>query len=135
MAKQEKQPPRLRLASDIDLSLANPECENCNGTGVSGNRVIDDPEEKGKKITVPVICKCVSRAGGVRRDKLDEFIAQAAGQLEDGTFARDMAKDIMGLPAEQQGRAILQLKQKAASRETDPNVRKATFAALRLLQN
>lgn len=130
-----KQLPRLRLAKDIDLSKAKKNCKGCGGTGVKEEREIDDPENEGETVKVPVICKCVSRNQGVKRDQLDEAMENVAKQVEDGTFAKDMAKDIMELPLEEQGRAIVQMKKKAASAEESPEVRRAAFSVLRLLQN
>lgn len=130
-----ERPPRLRLRSDIDLTKADPECKGCKGTGIKGSRWIDDPENDGQKTEVPVICRCVIMAGGVQKDPLDEILEKTAQQLEDGTFARDLASDIMGLPETERGQAIMQLKRRAASSETEPKTREACFSALRLLVN
>lgn len=131
----EKDIPRLRLATDIDLSKAKKSCKGCGGSGIKENRIIEDPENPGGKRTVPVICKCISRRGGVKKDQLDRIMEETAKQLEDGTFARDMAKDIMGLPVEAQGEAIMQIKRRAADKKENATVRQASFAALKLLQN
>lgn len=130
-----KNAPRLRLAGDIDFSKAKKACKGCGGTGIKEQREIPDPENDGQMLTVPVVCKCVSRRGGVKQDQLDRILEVSSAQLEDGTFARDMAKDIMSLPAEHQVNAVLQLKKRAADRNENQKVRDASFAALKLLQN
>lgn len=63
--------PRVRLASDVDLSKAKPSCAGCHGTGIAGHRVLkgDDAGE----VRVPVVCGCVLRRGGVRQDALDRM--------------------------------------------------------------
>ncbi len=62
--------PRFRLSEDIDLSKADPNCKNCNGNGVKHWQIIE-----GDADNIPVICKCVARNGGVKRDQLDRILA------------------------------------------------------------
>ena len=58
--------PRVRLATSVDLTKHDPNCERCDG-GVRGHEVVE-----GEKI--PIVCVCVSRGGGVARDKLDDVL-------------------------------------------------------------
>ena len=90
---KEKTPPRLRLTSTIDLSKAKPGCNRCHGNGVVGYKTIPEQKEK-----VPVICRCVTRRGGVKEDALDRIAKQMFDQLETGQFGKPLAADIMGLP-------------------------------------
>lgn len=62
--------PRVRLAGDVDLSMADPDCAGCQGSGIAGHRVLAD--ESGE-VRVAVICGCVVRRGGVRADALDRM--------------------------------------------------------------
>jgi hypothetical protein len=126
----DKTAPRLRLAEDIDLSRAKPGCNRCHGTGRAGSRIIDNPEVDGERISVPVICRCVTRGGGVKKDQLDRLAAEIAEQLEDGTFAKTLANDIMGLPVENRLSAINQLEADAINKEKSAKSRVAINAAL-----
>ena len=60
--------PRVRLAGDVDLSVAASGCTDCQGEGITGHRVLEDATGQ---VRVPVVCGCVVRGGGVRRDALD----------------------------------------------------------------
>ena len=60
------QPMRVRLAEHIDLSKASPSCKRCYGTGVTGNKVVGEQR-------IPIICRCVVRGGGVKKDQLDRM--------------------------------------------------------------
>lgn len=59
-------PMRVRLASDVDLTLATDDCPECGGTGVKRT------EQAGSQ-AVPVVCGCVVRAGGVSEDRVAEL--------------------------------------------------------------
>lgn len=99
--------PRLRLASHIDLGKADADCANCNGTGIVRREEI---EERGKKLSVPVICRCVSRNDGVQRDMLDKLIDEMHEQVTNGTFAENLAGDIMRLPEDRRVDAVAQIR-------------------------
>lgn len=103
--------PRFRLPADVDLSKANPECERCDGTGVKEHRKLEDPENQGQEIDVPVICLCVRRNGGVCEDQLDRLNRETAEQVADGAFAKQLGVDIMALPPDAKVNAIRQLEQ------------------------
>ncbi len=102
MVDTKQEVPRLRLAAHIDLTMADPSCTNCGGTGVMGEQELT--LEKGEPTKVPVVCRCVSRAGGVKKDMLDRILEETRKQLEDGTFGLKLAQDVIGLhePARQQ---------------------------------
>ena len=62
--------PRVRLAGDVDFSVAEPDCCLCSGRGITGHRVLGDASDE---VRVPVVCGCVVRRGGVRPDALDRM--------------------------------------------------------------
>jgi hypothetical protein len=65
-------PLRVRLATDVDLSLASDDCPRCEGRGVVRF------EQAGNQ-RVPVVCGCVSRNGGVSEDRLDQVLTREPG--------------------------------------------------------
>lgn len=99
MGKDSSAPPRVRLAKSIDLGMADPNCEGCDGGGIVGYRTADLGDGEGEQ-ELPVICKCVSRNGGVAPDELDRILAEAAQQIADGVFHEAMANDMKGMPYE-----------------------------------
>ena len=74
-------PLRVRLASDVNLSLASDDCPRCEGTGVVRH------EEAGSQ-TIPVVCACVARNGGVSEDKLDKLMSVEPGNRRSRRAAR-----------------------------------------------
>jgi len=67
-------PQRVRLASQVDLSKADPKCKRCHGTGKLGNRVV--PTEESEPLRVPIICRCVAENGGVTQDRFDQYMQE-----------------------------------------------------------
>jgi len=130
-AKLQATAPRLRLASTVDLSRADPTCDTCGGTGIVAHRAVVIPFEGEHQ--VPVICRCVSRAGGVKKDVLDAILAQAQQRLDDGTFAEQLADDIKKLPAPAQADAINHLQRRISGGGQPPVVRHALAETLRRL--
>jgi len=104
---EQGQAPRLRLAKHIDLKKADPNCERCKGTGVVR---VEKVEEQGGLLDVPVVCRCVSRAGGVVRDMFDKMVDEMHEQVQNGTFAENLAVDIMRLPKSDRINAVEQLR-------------------------
>ena len=98
-------PPRVRLAKHIDLTKAKSGCKRCTGDGIVGYRTADLGDGNGPQ-KIPVICRCVSRNGGVAPDEFDRIMAEASEHLEEGVFHENMAADIEGLPAKDQPRTI-----------------------------
>jgi hypothetical protein len=131
VAKLQAAAPRLRLATTVDLSRADPDCDNCGGTGVVAHRAVVIPNEG--DCSVPVICHCVSRAGGVKKDVLDAILEQAQQRLDDGTFAEQLADDIKKLPLPAQADAINHLQRRIVSGGQPPVVRHALAETLRRL--
>lgn len=124
--QKEQTPPRLRLTSTIDLSKAKPGCKRCNGNGVVGYKTIPEQEEK-----VPVICRCVTRRGGVGEDALDKIAKQMASELESGQFADTLAGDVMNLPEEDMRlQAMARLETFAMDKDKPVKSRKAAVDAL-----
>jgi len=132
--RQEGLPPRLRTAGSVDLSKAKKDCRRCNGTGHAGYRTMDDPTAPGETMKVPIICRCVTRNGGVQKDVLDKLMEETQRQLESGTFATTLAKDIRRLPPKHRTRAIEALRRQAADDRKDPTARQAIQDALRALE-
>ena len=99
--------PRLRLSDHVDLGKANRACDRCNGGGIVRFEEIDD---KNKKLNVPVICRCVSRNGGIKPDMFDKMISEMHEQVVNGTFAENLSGDIMRLPNEQRDNAVRQIR-------------------------
>jgi len=90
---------RLRFTRDpktgkaaIDLSKADPNCTRCGGSGRRADEVLSDPE-KGD-ISIPVVCSCVHRRGGITPDLLDKAIKRAEGiaKMAAARRARSRAK-------------------------------------------
>jgi hypothetical protein len=125
--------PRLRLGSSIDFSKIDPGCPRCKGTGQVGAKEIDNPENPGETIRVPVGCRCIRENGGVQKDMLDEFMASTSQQLADGTFAENLASDIIRLPPKSRPGAIEQLEKMAQDKSKDAKVRKQVMVALGLI--
>lgn len=125
---EENLQPRFRLTSSIDLTKADPACVACAGRGVVGFRKLDVPGDG--PTDVPVICKCVSRGGGVAPDLFDGAIAETQRRLDDGTFGDALVADIRGLPPEHRPRAIAGLQKQAERLDLDPVVRREVRKAL-----
>ncbi len=130
-------PPRLRRASDVDLTKAKPGCKWCNGTGTTGYRTAELPGEDGTPAAVRVrlVCKCVTRRGGVELDTLDKMALQMQQAIADGTFAKTLAADILGLPADVRERAVAQLRADMVNPDKSPEARAACEEALRLVEH
>lgn len=122
--------PRLRLAASIDLTKADPTCENCGGTGHAGKRTV--PTADGD-LTVSVVCRCVTRNGGVARDKLDEILEQIGADLASGAFGPNLARDVCALPGEARARAVANLYIQARDPKTPPDVAKAVRRAISII--
>lgn len=122
--------PRLRLAKDIDLSKAKRNCK-CKGTGIAGWQMIETPEGEQQ---VPIICRCVSRRGGVKKDMLDRMMEAVQKQLDEGVFAMQLSDDLIGLPPEVRERAVSKLEEQANDESKSQQVREALHEALRLVK-
>jgi hypothetical protein len=125
--------PRVRLAVDVDLKKAKRGCKHCNGTGRSGWATIPMPDQPEGRARVPVICRCVTRRGGVRRDMLDKIMTEASEQLVNGAFGARLAQDVAGLPAEARGQAVASLRRDLMNENKGPAVRAAIREALAAL--
>lgn len=111
--------PRLRQVEDVDFSLAKNSCKHCHGTGTSGYRSVT---VQGETARVRVVCRCVSRAGGVQLDAVDKLTMQIQKQLDDGVFGRALANDIQRLPEEHQARAIQNVRAQMVRKGTPSQV-------------
>ena len=125
--------PRVRLAADVDLTKAKRGCKHCHGTGRSGYATIPMPDQPEGRARVPVICRCVTRRNGVRRDMLDNILTEAAEQLESGAFGARLAQDIAGLPPDAKAQALASLRRDLVNKDKGPQVRAAIREALAAL--
>lgn len=103
--RREPPPPRVRLAAHIDTTKAKTSCKRCAGRGVVGYRRADLGDGNGEQ-KIPIICRCVSRAGGVKPDELDRILEETAKQVEDGTFHEHLVADFHAMPDEAKPRAV-----------------------------
>lgn len=129
MSEQTKpgEAPRLRLAKHINLGQADATCNRCGGTGVVRYENVDD---KGSTIRVPVICRCVSRNGGVQKDQLDRALEDVQRQIDDGSFGENLARDVQCLPPQHQLDALRQLQAQTERRDLDASVKRQLRSAI-----
>jgi hypothetical protein len=120
-------PPRLRSADDIDLTRAKPSCRRCHGRGITGYRTVDN------EIKVAIVCRCVTRNGGVKPDALDGILKQIEQQLADGTWGKVLASDIQKIPEPERTAAIARVQANYIDPETPENVRRALAVTLEQL--
>lgn len=125
-------PDRLRLAKDIDLTTAKNH-NRCNGSGISGYKTMDDPAHPGESLTVPIVCRCVTRRGGVKKDAFDRIAGDLERQLNDGTFAVNLASDVMGLPDDARVKKIAELRIDAVDDKKDGVVKAQIAEALKII--
>jgi len=130
--RREAPPPRVRLASHIDTSKAKPGCGHCHGRGIVGYKRADLGDGNGEQ-RIPVICRCVSRAGGVKPDELDRICAETAKQLEDGTFHEHLVADFHAMPDEAKPRVVAAFFRDVVDKRLSATARNAIQKALDLL--
>lgn len=131
-SRKESAPPRVRLAKHIDLTKAKPGCKRCNGRGIRGYKTADLGDGEGEQ-QIPIICRCVSRAGGVEPDELDRILAEAKESLDAGVFHEHLVEDIYRMPEEAQPRAVAGLMRGVVDKEKPKESREAISLALNLL--
>jgi len=105
MAKSEQAPPRVRLSKSIDLGKAKDGCKRCNGRGITGYKEADLGDGEGTQ-NIPIICRCVSRGGGVAPDELDRILAEAKKNIDDGVFHEHVVADFHATSDEQKPRIV-----------------------------
>lgn len=125
-------PPRVRLAKHIDLTKAKSGCKRCHGRGIRGYRTADLGDGEGEQ-QIPIICRCVSRAGGVEPDQLDRILAEAKEQVDRGVFHERLVEDIGRMPEEAKPRAVAGLMRSVVDEEKPRESREAVGHALELL--
>jgi hypothetical protein len=103
--RREARPERVRLASHIDMAKAKPWCRKCSGRGIVGYRTADLGDGEGEQ-KIPIICRCVSRAGGVQPDELDRILAETAKEVESGTFHEKFVADFHAIPDDGKPRVV-----------------------------
>jgi hypothetical protein len=134
MIEPTKTAQRVRLAADVDLTKADPLHDRCGGTGIVGYQKVDDPTSADSVQMAPVICRCVSRSGGVKRDILDRMADQMQQQLADDTFGEQLASDLKLLLPNEMARKVVELTKKAADEGTDTRLKRQIEAALKTLK-
>ncbi len=130
--KVEQPPPRVRLSKDVDLSKAKSSCKRCHGNGIKGYKQTDLGDGKGVQ-GIPIICRCVSRAGGVKQDEFDRILNEAKQEIDGGVFHERMVGDINRMPPEHKPRAVAGLLCEAVSSEKTVESREAIQKTLDLL--
>jgi len=72
--------PPVARAEDVDLSKAKPGHKRCNGTGIVGYKTINTVEGE---VKIPIICRCVTRRGGVKTPGGEKLKAALAKENAD----------------------------------------------------
>lgn len=103
--KNVEAPPRVRLSSNIDLSKAKPGCNRCNGNGITGYKTADLQDGGGEQ-KIPIVCRCVSRNGGVKTDELDRILKQAGEHIDEGVFHEHVVADFHATTEDQKPRIV-----------------------------
>lgn len=117
-------PPRIRSVSSIDLTKAKPGCKLCYGRGIVGYRDVPPAVDGGEEMKgIPVVCKCVSRGGGVKSDALDRIFTEIKTALVDGSFAINLAGDIRRLPNWAKQQKSTELRATVANPETESRLK------------
>jgi hypothetical protein len=122
---QKKDANRFRLASSVDLSVAKNH-NRCRGTGIVGYKRTPDPAVPGSELLVPIVCRCVVRRGGVKKDMFDRLADKVAKEMLDGTFVENLAADIKALPVDDRIKKVEELR----TRISDSNTQVAVAEAL-----
>ncbi len=130
--RKEKPPPRIRLAKNIDLTKAKPGCKRCNGDGIRGYKTADLGDGKGDT-RIPIICRCVSRNGGVKPDELDRIMGEAAKHIEDGVFHEHIVADFHATKDDQKPRLVAAFFCGAVDRRKDKTARDTMEKVIDLL--
>jgi len=135
MSSSEKKasPPRVRLAKHIDLTKAKPGCRKCNGRGITGYRRADLGDGEGER-QIPIICRCVTRGGGVAPDELDRVLAEAKKYIDDGTFHEHVLADFHAAPDEQKPRIVAAFLRDQVDERKAPESKEAIEKVLDLMQ-
>lgn len=123
--------PRMRLKKHIDFGRAVAGCKRCHGRGVVGYRSV---EIEGETVRAAVVCRCVSRNGGVTPDKMDEILHKCEERLKNGNFGIMLARDILMLPDGPREMALNQLRVQHEDPDTDERVRTAVEAAINIIE-
>jgi hypothetical protein len=105
--------PRYRLPSSVDLTKAKKNCKRCWGRGINGYTSRETPDGTER---VPIICRCVSRNGGVKEDDGDRMMRR----FKMDAYFHQIAK----MPPEQHAKALYQLEMSAARPEVVEETRK-----------
>lgn len=100
---------RFRLASDIDLSVADKDCKRCKGSGIVRYQVVSGSDIVSGK--VPVICRCVTRNGGVSKDLYDRWLEEQAAEQVVGetSFVNALYKDLMTMDSDERDRVFTRI--------------------------
>jgi len=72
--------PRMELSENVDLTKASPSCIRCHGTGIRGAQHVQTVEGVER---IPIICRCVTRNGGVKLRGAERISAEIAKKNAD----------------------------------------------------
>lgn len=125
--------PRMRLKTTIDFSKADPGCDRCHGKGIVR---YDKKEVPGEGvISVPVVCRCVSRNGGVKEDAFDRMLDKLAQEVHSGAWARQFASDVLAMPHHRRDAALEGVEAQSADESKPVEVRDALCEAIKLIKD
>lgn len=83
---------------------------------------------------VPIVCRCVSRAGGIQQDSFDKILGEIQNDLDTGKFAENLVNDIGRLEKSDQERAIEQLRVQSLRTDIDQQVKTALVEAVQRIE-
>jgi len=131
--RREEAPPRVRLAKSVDLSKAKDGCKRCNGRGITGYKTADLGDGDGEQ-KIPIICRCVSRNGGVKPDELDRILKEAEKHMDEGLFHEHVVADFHAVPDEQKPRIVAAFYRDIVDQRKTRDSKEAIEKVLELLQ-
>ena len=77
--------PRVELTENVDLSKAKSGCMRCHGTGIRGAEHVKTATGTER---IPIICRCVSRNGGVKLRGAERITAEVAKRNAEAALDR-----------------------------------------------
>lgn len=128
--------PQLHSIDDVDLSLAKKSCGHCRGRGIAGWRTLADPADESKTLRVAIVCRCVTRNGGVKEDAM----AKAARNIQDeimtqpGVWGARLAADVQRISVDYRAQALAGLRERAATAEMPDPIRNELHQAIAILE-
>ena len=111
----------LQNAKDVDLKKADTDCERCKGCGIVDAINPDESMRKGG-ITdpVPIVCKCVTRNGGVLVHPLMKVMNNLRSDLSSGLWAKQQLTDLYTMSPGNRKRSLASIRQMMENEDADP---------------